>query len=98
MESQYVRNRFLVVKTDADGGCKLRCGYCESDIDRFVVAHKKNKWFTKDRDMLLRPDEQHLRELIVFADEADARAAGFHFRRNFTNPRSPVRLRLKSHS
>jgi hypothetical protein len=97
MEAQYVRNRFFIVKTDAGESCKLRCVYCESDVEKFVVAHKKNKWFTKDRDMLLRPDEQHQRELIVFADEADARAAGFHFRRNFTNPRSPMRERLKSH-
>jgi aspartate carbamoyltransferase catalytic subunit len=98
MEAQYVRNRFLIVKTNAGESCKLRCVYCESDVEKFVVAHKKNKWFTKDRDMLLRPDEQHFRELIVFADEADAREAGFHFRRNFTNPRSPVRERLKSQS
>jgi aspartate carbamoyltransferase catalytic subunit len=98
MESQYVRNRFFIVRTDAGESCKLRCGYCESDVEKFVVAHKKNKWFSKDRGMLLRPDEQHLRELIVFADEADAREAGFHFRRNFTNPLSPVRERLKSRS
>jgi aspartate carbamoyltransferase catalytic subunit len=98
MEAQYVRNRFFVVKANAEAGCKLRCGYCETDLERFVVAHKKNKWFTKDRDMLLQPDEQHFRELIVFADEADAREAGFHFRRNFTNPRSPLRARLKSQS
>ena len=98
MEAQYVRNRFFIVKTDAGESCKLRCGYCESDVEKFVVAHKKNKWFTRDRDMLLRPDEQHFRELIVFPDEADARAAGFHFRRNFSNPRSPIRERLKSHS
>jgi aspartate carbamoyltransferase catalytic subunit len=98
MEAQYVRNRFFIVKTEGGESCKLRCLYCESDVEKFVVAHKKNKWFTKDRDMLLRPDDQHLRELIVFADEADARAAGFHFRRNFTNPRSPVRERFRSHS
>ena len=98
MEAQYVRNRFLIVKTHAGESCKLRCGYCESDVEKFVVANKKNKWFTRDRDMLLRPDERHFRELIVFAEEGDAREAGFHFRRNFTNPRSPVRERLKSHS
>jgi aspartate carbamoyltransferase catalytic subunit len=81
MESLYVRNRFFVVPTDAGEGCKLRCAYCESDVERFVVAHKKNKWYTKDAAALLTHDEHHLRELIVFALDTDAREAGFHFRR-----------------
>jgi Aspartate carbamoyltransferase regulatory chain, metal binding domain len=98
MEAQYVRNRFHVVKTAAAEGCKLRCVYCESDVESFVVAHKKNKWYTKDAAPLLR-DGDHLRELIVFADEADARAGGFHFRRNFAAARPPQRQGLKkSHS
>ena len=81
MEAQYVRNRFYVVKTAASAACKLRCFYCESDIETFVVAHKKNKWFTKDASVLLGEGDHGLRELIVFADEAEARENGFHFRR-----------------
>jgi aspartate carbamoyltransferase catalytic subunit len=96
MESQYVRNRFHVL--DSPGGCMLRCGYCETDVDRFVVAHKKNKWFTKDATVLLRHDEHHLRELIVFADEADARAEGFHFRRNAAAARARQSESVKSSS
>ena len=94
MESQYVRNRFQVVKTAAR--CKLRCDYCESDVESFVVAHKKNKWYAKDAALLLREGDHNLRELIVFADEADARAGGFHFKR----PLGPAGQRqgLKSHS
>jgi aspartate carbamoyltransferase catalytic subunit len=80
MESQYVRNKFHVVKTETAAGGKLRCAYCESDIERFVVAHKKIKWFT-DAAALLMADDQHFRELVVFPDEAQARECGFHFRR-----------------
>jgi hypothetical protein len=81
MEALYVRNRFHVVKSATTEAAKLRCVYCEGDIEDFVVAHKKNKWFTKDTSALLREGEQHLRELIAFADEAAARESGFHFRR-----------------
>jgi aspartate carbamoyltransferase catalytic subunit len=99
MESLYVRNRFLVVRTDGGAPCKLRCSYCESDVERFVIAHKKNKWFTKDTALLLRhDDEHHLRELIVFAEEAQARESGFHFRRNFPHTRGEPRERLRSRS
>src|SRR5258708_20934222 len=96
MESQYVRNRFHVVKADA--GCKLRCVYCESDIEDFVVAHKKNKWYAKDAAPLLREGEHNLRELILFADEADASADGFHFKRTSLGPRPAQRQGLKSRS
>jgi aspartate carbamoyltransferase catalytic subunit len=81
MESQYVRNKFHIVKHDASDECKLRCVYCESDIEDFVVASRKNKWYCTDRSALLRHDEQHLKELIVFAEERDAIEAGFHSRR-----------------
>lgn len=81
MESQYVRNKFFVVTGGAIETCKLRCVYCERDIDRFVIASKKNKWFTADPALLCSADEQHLKELIAFPNEADAAEAGFHSRR-----------------
>jgi aspartate carbamoyltransferase catalytic subunit len=94
MESQYVRNKFYVVKADAPAECKLRCVYCESDIEQFVVASKKNKWFAADPAALLRTDDHHLKELVVFAKEADALEAGFHSRRAAAEPRQE-RLRSK---
>jgi len=81
MEAQYVRNKFYIIGRDKVGACKLRCLYCESDIGRFVVASKKNKWFTSDSAPLLRSDDQHFKELVVFANEGDALANGFHSRR-----------------
>src|SRR3954470_20079738 len=81
MEAQYVRNKFYIIGSDTGGPCKLRCVYCESDAKRFVVASKKNKWFTKDDTPLLRSDDQHFKELVVFANETDALANGFHSRR-----------------
>jgi aspartate carbamoyltransferase catalytic subunit len=81
MEIQYVRNKFHIVPNPATETCKLRCVYCERDIDAFVVASKKNKWFTADTTPLLRSDDQHFKDLVVFATNADAIEAGFHYRR-----------------
>jgi hypothetical protein len=80
MESQYVRNKFYVV-TDPEGGCRLRCFYCERDIDDFVVASKRNQWFTEDQSTLKKADVAHLRDLVAFAGPAEAEAAGFHHKR-----------------
>ncbi|MEA2904549.1 MAG: aspartate carbamoyltransferase catalytic subunit [Alphaproteobacteria bacterium] len=96
MESQYVRNKFYIVKAETPAECKLRCVYCESDIDGFVVASKKNKWFTADPSALLRTDDHHLKELVVFAGEADALEAGFHSRRAAAEPKPPQREGLRS--
>jgi aspartate carbamoyltransferase catalytic subunit len=81
MEAQYVRNKFQIVKPTAASECKLRCVYCETDVEQFVVASRKNKWYCADTAALLRRDDHHLKELVVFAGEADAVAAGFHSRR-----------------
>src|SRR5262247_3545609 len=86
MESQYVRNRFYVVKTQSETECKLRCAYCEGDIENFVVASRKNKWFAADSAALARADEQHFKDLVVFAKTADASEAGFHSRRAAAEP------------
>jgi len=96
MESQYVRNKFLIVRSDAAAECKLRCVYCENDIERFVVASKKNKWYAADPAALLRAvDDHHLKEIVVFADETAAQAAGFHSRRGTIEPRPPQRAGSK---
>jgi aspartate carbamoyltransferase catalytic subunit len=88
MEAQYVRNKFYIIGNNTAGGCKLRCVYCESDIGRFVVASKKNKWFTTDTMPLLRNNDQHFKEVVVFANEADALASGLHSRRASGGPRA----------
>jgi hypothetical protein len=91
METQYVRNKFFIVEPTTGSECKLRCVYCETDIEQFVVASRKNKWYSADTSALLRSDDHHLKELVVFADVADAVAAGFHCRRALTKSRAQRR-------
>jgi hypothetical protein len=94
MEAQYVRNKFHIVKPAAANECKLRCVYCETDIEQFVVASRKNKWYSADTSTLLRSDDHHLKELVVFADEADAAKGGFHCRRTLEG-RAPRRAAVR---
>jgi len=77
MEAQYVRNKFQIVNNDASK-TRLRCFYCENDIEHFVVGHKKSQWFTDDPALLSRPADPAFKDLVAFATAEDAIAAGYH--------------------
>jgi len=59
-----------------------------------VVASRKNKWFAADPAALVRADEQHFKDMVVFAKAADAAEAGFHLRRAAAEPK-PQRRAVK---
>jgi len=96
MEAQYVRNKFHVVKTDASPQPRLRCFYCEYDIDDFVIAHRKNHWFSEDVDGALRAPNAALKDFVFFADAEQAIAAGFHHRRHSAEQKPPENARSQS--
>ncbi len=96
MERPYVRNRFHLLTGDTPPECKLRCVYCDNDIEEFVGASKKNKWYANDAAVLLREVENNFKDLVAFATEPDAIAAGFHFRRHAPASKQAARERLKS--
>jgi hypothetical protein len=87
-ESPYVRNKFFLVRSHSQVHCKLRCAYCETDVDEFVLASKKNKWFSPDIASVLRSHKNDLRDLLAFSSEVQARKAGYHLRRQFGSERS----------
>jgi aspartate carbamoyltransferase catalytic subunit len=94
MEVQYVRNRFHIVQSG--NATRLRCTYCEREIEQFVVASRKNKWYSTDASTLVRATE-HLKDTVLFASEADAQAAGFHSRRHAaTEAKPPQRIAGRS--
>jgi len=80
-EAPYVRNKFHLVKEQGPDGNKLRCFYCESDIDEFVIANKKNKWYTRNTADLVMVTDQNVKEFVFFAEESDAIGNGFHARK-----------------
>ena len=79
MEAPYVRNRFLVVPIGTSFG--LRCQYCENDVEEFVVASRKGKWFSTDRGALSKLSSHKLKDLVFFASEREAHDHGYHSKR-----------------
>jgi hypothetical protein len=80
-EAPYVQNKFHLVGSSASP-INLRCVYCESDIDEFVIASKKNRWFSADPATLDELSGQNVRDFIFFAAESDAVRNGFHPRKH----------------
>jgi len=81
-ERQYAANKFYVVETDTAPRCKLRCLYCETDVEaeaaaQFVVGDAARKTYTPGLAPLTRAAAERLKHVIIFKNEADALAAGF---------------------
>jgi aspartate carbamoyltransferase catalytic subunit len=82
-ERPYVHNKFQLIKVSSPPTQKLRCAYCETDVEDFVIASKKNKWFTPDIDSFLRINGGNFRDFLAFSSASDARNEGFHLRKHF---------------
>jgi len=81
-EKQYAANRFYVVEDAANRRFRLRCVYCETDVEedaaeRLVVADTTRKSFSPGLTALIRAPADKLKHLVIHRDAADALAAGF---------------------
>lgn len=81
-ERQYAANKFYVIEDEAPRHRKLRCVYCESDIEeeaaaQFVVADATRKIFSPGLGALARLLTERLKHLIIYRSEAEAVTAGF---------------------
>ena len=83
-ESQYAANKFYVVEHPEHHQARLRCVYCETDIEAesgadtaLVVADVARKTFSHGLAALTKAPAEKLKHLVVFRNEADALAAGF---------------------
>jgi aspartate carbamoyltransferase catalytic subunit len=81
-EAPYVRNKFHLIPGEESRSGRLRCVYCENEMDEFVIANRKNKWYTTDTAVLASATNQNIRDYIFFARESDAIANGFHSRKH----------------
>jgi len=77
-ERPYARNKFWFVQPPGKA-FRLRCFYCDEDIETFVVANAKRKEFHAPglADEMTRSVPA---ETVFFADATAARAAGYHQR------------------
>jgi aspartate carbamoyltransferase catalytic subunit len=85
-ESQYAANKFYLVERPDHRDIKLRCAYCETDIEAetadtaFVVADTSRKTFSSGLAALTKAPAEKLKHLVIYRSESDAEAAGFHVR------------------
>ena len=85
-ESQYATNKFYVVEEPQRQETRLRCAYCESDIDvpsettadSFVVADTTRRTFTRGlASLLTKAPAEKRKTLVIYRNDKDAIAAGF---------------------
>jgi aspartate carbamoyltransferase catalytic subunit len=81
-ERQYAANKFYLVAQPSGRQCKLRCVYCETDVDdnvaaQFVVADTTRRTFAPGLAALAKSPAEKLKHLIVHPSAASAIAAGF---------------------
>jgi aspartate carbamoyltransferase catalytic subunit len=96
-ESQYAANKFYIVEEQQRRETRLRCLYCESDLDvpaetaadSLVVADPVRKTFTPGLASLTKAPLEKRRGLVIYRNEQYAVAAGFAPREA-----SAVRLRM----
>ena len=81
-ERQYAANKFYVIEDDSPQHARLRCMYCEKDVDdeaarELVVADTTRKTFAPGLAALVRAPADKLRHLVIHRNGAEALAAGF---------------------
>ena len=92
-ERQYAANKFYVVDDESVQHCRLRCVYCEKDVEdeatsHLVVADTARKTFAPGSASLAHATADKLKHVVIYRCEADAIADGFA-------PREP---RKKAHA
>jgi aspartate carbamoyltransferase catalytic subunit len=86
-ERQYAANKFYVIEDDTPQRCRLRCVYCEKDVEedtaaQLVVADATRKTFASDLTALTRAAGDKPKHLVIYRNATDALAAGFAPREN----------------
>jgi aspartate carbamoyltransferase catalytic subunit len=81
-ERQYAANKFYVIEDDTPQRCRLRCVYCEKDVEEdtaahLVVADTTRKTFAPDLAALTRAAGDKPKHLIIYRSATEALAAGF---------------------
>ncbi len=84
-ERQYAANKFYVIDDGSPQHCRLRCLYCDAEIEgeaaaRLVVGDTARKTYTPGLAALAQVSPDRLKHLVVYNSEADADGAGLHTR------------------
>ena len=74
-EGPYTANKHYIIDWEKP---RLRCFYCENDIENFYVGHRKTRHYGEAEGGVL---AKHMRDLILFATSGEAEAAGYKARK-----------------
>ena len=77
MERQTTVNKFTLVPAPTSSRLILRCHYCETDVDSFVLADRGARTFQADAANVQSMSAKDLKQHLFFADAGAARAAGY---------------------
>ena len=88
MEAQYVRNKFYVIRNERDRRRLQAALRLLRERHRGIRGREQKEQMVHQRCRAAAADPgQHFKELVVFANDADAVAAGFHSRRGTADPK-----------
>jgi hypothetical protein len=84
-ERQYAANKFHVIEESSQHRCKLRCLYCETDVEDETAAHFAMGDLTRHSysvglAALARATADKLKHVVIYPNEAEAERAGFSAR------------------
>ena len=81
IEQPHVANRFTYHQGESANGPRLRCAWCETDIEGFVMARAETKRYMASAALKPKPSRTPPRTLprdaIMFASPGEAEAAGY---------------------
>jgi aspartate carbamoyltransferase catalytic subunit len=82
-EQLYVANKFYVLGDAQSDKHRLRCVYCEKDIEEdvtanFVVTDGTRRPYSRGIGAVANASDERRKHLVIWACEADAEKAGFH--------------------
>ena len=76
-ERAYTRNKFTVLHRAAAKAYRLRCFYCEADIDEFVAVNTRRRKILPGEAEIGETIAEGPESLLIFADHAEAASHGF---------------------
>ncbi len=74
LERDYAKSRFHLIEAEPP---RLRCFYCERDIDSFVIVNRKTRHYDTNLTARQWPDQKHARDFVLFKDAQQAEHAGY---------------------
>jgi aspartate carbamoyltransferase catalytic subunit len=84
-EKAYAKNKFNIIS--GLDSCKLRCFYCESDIEDFVIANRKTHHFTNSTAEAIKIVRECGGDVLFFANAAEAEERGYRLYSNTSSRR-----------